>query len=166
MKTIIIDVRTPKEFNEVSYPGSINIPSANNDLSSYAEFKNDHIALVCFSGNRASQVQSMLIQEGYSNVTLMQNQMAHLTEGKGTMNHGWTVDRQFRLTLGIFIGLFFISSYIIESIYADGILWILFTGLIYSAISDNCYLKTFLASLPWNKQIEKNIIIQPKFEPA
>ncbi len=150
MKTVIIDVRTRKEFLEGSYPGAINLPSNEFDVFKFRQFKNDAIALVCFSGNRAEQVKSLLEQEGFDHVTLMQHQMVHIQEGSSMESSGWTVDRQFRLALGLLIGIFLAGYFIFNSPLSLVVLLVVFSGLIYSAVTDNCYLRMFIATLPWN----------------
>ncbi len=151
MDTVIIDVRTAKEFLEYSYPGAINIPSGNFDISHFDSFRDKHISLVCFSGNRANRVRTQLENAGFSNVSIMQNQMVHLIEGKRSERTGWTIDRQFRLALGLLIGLFLLGNYILNSPFSIALLIIVFSGLLYSALSDNCYLKELISILPWNK---------------
>lgn len=151
MKAVIIDVRSPKEFNEGSYPCAINIPSNSYQISDYLMYKDNAICLVCFSGNRAKEVKAKLDQEGFKHVAILENQMVHFSEGKKASETTWTVDRQFRLALGMLIGLFLLGNYILEMPGFVTILAVVFTGLIYSAITDNCYLKILISSLPWNK---------------
>lgn len=158
MKTVIIDVRTSKEFLEGSYPGALNLPSNNFDVSKFNPFRNDAIGLVCFSGNRAKQVKSLLEAEGFNNVTLMQHQMVHIMEGSGGDSAVWTVDRQFRLALGLLLGVFLVGHFIFNSPLSLIVLLIVFTGLIYSAITDNCYLRMFIALLPWNRNQAPEVI--------
>ena len=152
MKTVIVDVRTSKEFLEGSYPGAVNIPSNDFDVSHFEQFKNDAIGLVCFSGNRANKVKSFLEKEGFNNVSLMEHQLAHIIEDFRPEKFTWTVDRQFRLALGLLLGVFLIGNYIFNSPVSIVVLVVVFLGLIYSAFTDNCYLKSFIALLPWNKK--------------
>jgi rhodanese-related sulfurtransferase len=152
MNTVIVDVRSRKEFNEGSYPGALNIPAEQFDVSEFLPFKNDNIALVCFSGNRASKIKSNLEAEGFSHVSLLQNQIVNIEEGSLGSSSIWTVDRQFRLALGLLIGIFLIGNYIFNTPKTLIVLLIVFSGLIYSAITDNCYLKIFIVWLPWNRK--------------
>ena len=151
MRTIVIDVRTEKEFREGSYPGALNISSLNATEHQFTPFKDYHIALVCNSGIRAQKVQFMLIENGYQNVTLLNYQMNQLNEGLKKSSSIWSIDRQFRLVLGLFIGLFMVGYFLFNSPLAIGILFIVFAGLLYSATTDNCFLKIFIAQLPWNR---------------
>ncbi|MCT4624883.1 MAG: rhodanese-like domain-containing protein [Schleiferiaceae bacterium] len=151
MNTIIIDVRTEKEFSEGSYPGAINISSVNANEAQFAKYKLDHIALVCNSGNRAQKIKWMLAEHGYQNVSLLQHQLNQLNEEPKRTEAIWTIDRQFRMALALLIGLFMLGFFAFNSLVALGILIVVFSGLVYSAITDNCYLKMLIALMPWNK---------------
>ena len=67
-----------------------------------------------------------------------------------TSRLGWTIDRQFRMFLGLMlfvavIGMTLVSQWfiIIPSIFA--------TGLIVTSLINRCYLRMGIARLPWNK---------------
>lgn len=152
MKTVIIDVRTIKEFKEGSYPGAINLPSENFNVELFKQFKSQQIALLCSSGSRANKIKNQLILNGFTNVTVLQNQMIHIDEGTNTQQNIWTVDRQFRLAIGLFIGFFLIDEYLLKFDFGLILLSVVFTGLIYSVITDNCYLKSLITILPWNRK--------------
>jgi len=67
---IVVDVRTPEEFQDGAYPGAINIPLDEmqlriNELGS----KSREITLYCASGARSAYAQRVLMQIGYTNVT-------------------------------------------------------------------------------------------------
>lgn len=68
-KTIIVDVRTPEEWNEDGHANcSVNFPldDLSNHLDSLKKFQK--VVLVCRSGNRAEQAQNMLESEGIQNI--------------------------------------------------------------------------------------------------
>lgn len=67
MKTTIVDVRSPEEFNTGHVKGSINIP-LQTIPNRIADFKKmEHIILCCASGNRSGQATHFLKQNGISN---------------------------------------------------------------------------------------------------
>ena len=149
MNTIIVDVRTKKEFLEGSYPGAINLPSDQFNLEAFTSLEDSHIALVCNSGSRANSVLQRLKKAGFEKVSLMYVQLEHLKENSTIEVHTWTVDRQFRLALGFMIGLVLLGGP--TSLLSISLLVIMFSGLMYSAITDNCYLKVLISNMPWNK---------------
>lgn len=66
---IVVDVRTPQEFNMGAFPGAVNIPL--DELPNRAEelgSKDREITLYCASGARSSYGQRVLSQMGFSNV--------------------------------------------------------------------------------------------------
>lgn len=67
-KAFLVDVRTPEEFAEGSVKGAINIPLNEIGLR-LTEFKDkQQIVVFCRSGNRSSQAEAILKQNGFSNV--------------------------------------------------------------------------------------------------
>jgi phage shock protein E len=65
----IIDVRTPGEFVDESYPGAVNIP-LNVLPAKLGELgpKDKPIVLYCASGARSAQAARLLKQEGFADV--------------------------------------------------------------------------------------------------
>ena len=61
----IVDVRTPGEFKEKHFPGSINIPldQVSKRISEFRDFSKPLI-LYCKSGNRSGMAVAMLKQHG------------------------------------------------------------------------------------------------------
>ena len=68
---IVVDVRTPEEFEDGAYPGAINIPL--DELMVRFEELGDNasreIVVYCASGARSAYAQRMLMQVGYVHVT-------------------------------------------------------------------------------------------------
>lgn len=64
----LVDVRTPSEFSTGSVKGAVNIPldKVPSQLSKFEGKKN--IVVFCRSGNRSSQVKSILVRNGFQNV--------------------------------------------------------------------------------------------------
>jgi NADPH-dependent 2,4-dienoyl-CoA reductase/sulfur reductase-like enzyme/rhodanese-related sulfurtransferase len=68
---IVVDVRTPEEFEDGAYPGAINIPLDElmyrfEELGSNASRE---IVVYCASGARSAYAQRMLMQMGFANVS-------------------------------------------------------------------------------------------------
>jgi rhodanese-related sulfurtransferase len=70
---IILDVRTPEEFNRDHINESINIPVDEliNKISEIMPDKNKLIYVYCLSGSRSDFAVNMMKQLGYSNVFSM-----------------------------------------------------------------------------------------------
>ena len=67
---VLLDVRTPQEYQEGHIPGSKNIPlQAIDKVSSVAGNKDTVLFVYCHSGARSRQAVGMLQRMGYTNVT-------------------------------------------------------------------------------------------------
>ena len=64
----LVDVRTPKEFQEGSVPDAINIPlsTIEDNLTSFD--KNKTIVVFCRSGNRSGKAKKKLENNGFNKV--------------------------------------------------------------------------------------------------
>ena len=66
---VLLDVRTPQEYQEGHIPGSKNVPLQTIDkISSVADNKNIPLFVYCHSGGRSRQATAMLQHMGYANV--------------------------------------------------------------------------------------------------
>ena len=66
---LIVDVRTPQEFNSGNYKGSINIPLAELEKNLNLLGDKDRLIVVyCRSGNRSGQAKLILEKHGYKNI--------------------------------------------------------------------------------------------------
>ena len=65
----LVDVRTPAEFRDGSYPGAVNIPLGSLPARLHElEPKSAPIVLFCASGARSAQGARVLKQAGFSDV--------------------------------------------------------------------------------------------------
>ena len=66
---VLVDVRTPQEYQSGRIPGSKNIPLQSIDkIASVAENKDVPLYVYCQSGARSGQAVGMLQHMGYTNV--------------------------------------------------------------------------------------------------
>jgi rhodanese-related sulfurtransferase len=149
MRTVIVDVRTPQEFNKRALPGAVNIPSSNFELADYFPYQANQICLVCESGGRAKSVMDTLKSHGFDNVSVLDLHMADIWNNYDSKSE-WSIDRQFRLVLAIILGVFLVG-YLMNGKFFLILPVIIFSGLLFSAITDNCYLKEMIAKFPWNQ---------------
>jgi len=64
-KCVILDVRSPEEFEEEKVPGAINIPLDDLEKKMKTIKKDKEIILVCLSGLRAKKAAFILEPNGY-----------------------------------------------------------------------------------------------------
>ena len=67
---IILDVRTPEEFNDKHIPGAINVANETIGTGEIPELpdKEQLILVYCRSGNRSKQASEKLVELGYTNI--------------------------------------------------------------------------------------------------
>lgn len=156
-KAVLIDVREPAEFYEGHLPGAINLPSTQFKLEDYRAFAASPIYLICNSGRRAKDIAAKLPQQEFPRLFLVEQQMDTLNEAElfgeavAPVPAGWSIDRQFRMTLGLLL-LTFLLGYTFVSSWFIIIPLILCAGLIVTSIIDRCYLRMGIAMLPWNRK--------------
>ncbi len=67
---LIVDVRTPEEFQNGHFPGAVNIPvdQVENRLGEFGA-REKPVVVYCRSGNRSGRAQKLLISKGWVDVT-------------------------------------------------------------------------------------------------
>ncbi len=67
---VVLDVRTPEEYDEAHIPNAINVPNEEIGDAAIAELpdKEQLILVYCRSGNRSKQAAQKLAAQGYTNI--------------------------------------------------------------------------------------------------
>jgi rhodanese-related sulfurtransferase len=150
----ILDVRTPGEFEGVHIAGAYNVPldllrEHRDEIRNHLD---DHVVLVCRSGQRAAQAEQTLHDTGLTNVHILDGGMNSWEAGGFSVKRGsqrWDLERQVRLVAGSIVALS-----ILASIFVPGFTWVAFfigSGLVFAAVSNTCTMGTLLAKLPYNR---------------
>ena len=79
-EAIIIDVRTPAEYQEGHIPGVVNIPLDELERRAGEVPKDKKVVLICRTGNRSAQGTKLLRGKGFTNVY---NSTAGMSSWKG-----------------------------------------------------------------------------------
>lgn len=150
----IIDVRTPGEFETVHIAGAYNVPldllrEHRDEIRAHLD---EHVVLVCHSGQRAAQAEEALRAAGLANVHILDGGMSAWEASGFTVNRGanrWDLQRQVRFVAGTIVALS-----ILASIVVPGMKWLAFmmgAGLSITAITNTCLMGMMLAKLPYNR---------------
>jgi rhodanese-related sulfurtransferase len=154
--SLLLDVRTPAEFEEVHVEGAVLHPLTELNsatVEKLAEGKR-FCVVICRSGGRARQAAEKLAAHGLTNVQIMSGGMqAWETEGL-PVNRGRktiSLERQVRIAAG---SLVFIGSLLG---YAVSSSWLALTafvgaGLVFAGVTDTCGMAMVLARMPWNNR--------------
>lgn len=149
---VMVDVREPAEYADMHLYGAINIPSTSFTVDDFEPFRGRPIFLICNTGVRVARVMETLREAGFEDVRANSVQMQAYSEQTADnpgIEGSWTVDRQFRLVLGILLLTSLLGVLISEPLLL-GIAAIIATGLTVTALIDRCYFKMLIARMPWN----------------
>jgi len=152
---LVIDVRTPAEFNAVHVRGSqlhplnqLNCEAMCSELGAETP-----IYILCQSDKRATMAAEKLsdaghhasyVVEGGINAALSTD--VDIIRGKGVIS----IERQVRIAAGALVALGALASALIH----PGFIWLpvfVGCGLVFAGITDTCGMGMMLAKMPWNK---------------
>jgi len=101
-KMVLIDVRTPEEWRQTGVPvGAKRLDYRNRAgerqfveriVSMVGGDRNAPLAIICRSGNRSAQVQSLLTENGFTQVVNVQEGMLGNATGPGWLRRGLPVE--------------------------------------------------------------------------
>ncbi|WP_285731882.1 rhodanese-like domain-containing protein [Nocardiopsis sp. ATB16-24] len=152
--TLLVDVRTPAEYENSHIPGAVNLPLQQVDthLERIVADAGGRLVLVCQSGNRARQCQDRLAAAGLRETAVMNGGMnaweaqgAPLVRGR----QRWSLERQVRLVAG---GIVF-TSVLASLLWPPAVVvaGLIGAGLTFAAITDTCAMGMALSRLPYNQ---------------
>ncbi len=151
---LLLDVRTPAEFEESHIEGSILHPLSELRAETVAEHAQgkDACILVCGTGNRAGQAAKKLadcdlpalgILEG--GVRAWEAAGLPLTRGAKTMS----LERQVRIAAGAVVVVGAVLGFFVDSAWI-ALAGFVGAGLVFAGITDTCGMGMLIARMPWN----------------
>lgn len=148
---ILIDVRTPAEFEEVHVPQAKNLPL--DKLDPAALDHSQPLVVICRSGGRGQKACETLRAAGFAatNVeggTLAWEQAGYpVVRGRKTMS----LERQVRILAG---GIAFVGAVLALTVdgWFAGIPAFIGAGLVFAGVTDTCGMGMVLARMPWNRR--------------
>jgi len=152
---VLIDVRTPGEYQSVHVESAINIPL--NELSK-AKLKEvlsevpSEVYVICQSGGRSKQAAEKLSAEGIKVVDVVGGTNACLgaglpvVRGKG----GISIERQVRIAAGLLVLVGALLGTFVHP-WFFGLCAFIGAGLTFAGVTDWCGMAYFLAAMPWNR---------------
>lgn len=150
----LIDVRTPAEFENLHIDGAYNVPldllrEHRNEIAGHLD---QHVVLVCRSGQRAAHADEALRGAGLSNVRILEGGITGWEARGFTLNRGaqrWDLERQVRFVAGLIVAVS-----VLLSVFVAGFEWLAFAigaGLTVAALTNTCAMGMLLARLPYNR---------------
>ncbi len=153
--TLVLDVRSPGEFETAHIDGAVNIPVDRLDphLREIVAAAGGTMVLVCQSGGRAEQAATKLTREGRQDLVLLAGGMNAWEAAGAPVQRGevqrWALERQVRLVAGSIV---FVA--VVASLWVPGLQWLAAAigfGLVFAAVSNTCMMGMLLSKLPYNR---------------
>jgi rhodanese-related sulfurtransferase len=152
---LLVDVRTPGEYETAHIAGSINLPLDQVDahLRRIVNDAGGRLVLVCQSGNRAAQAQQKLTAAGLTDVVVLTGGVNAWASAGGPVERSgkprWALERQVRLVAGGIVATAIVASIWVPALrYVAGFVG---AGLVVAALTDSCLMGMLLAKLPYNR---------------
>ena len=153
---VLIDVRTPKEFEEIHIPEARNIPLA--DLHKFVEelkglSQERPLVLICRTQNRVKIAYEYLINNGIGNCRILEGGLTDwVKSGKPVIRgrKGISLEGQVRaiagslVVLGVGLGVSVNAWFLLIPIMVG-------LGLVHAGLTDSCLMGMLLSKLPMNK---------------
>ncbi|MFN8389400.1 MAG: rhodanese-like domain-containing protein [Bdellovibrionota bacterium] len=155
---LLLDVRTPAEFEEFHLTGATNIPldrfSADAVLHQNNGAQNKPVYLLCRSGARAAKAATLLEHAGWRSVFCVDGgSVACRDAGLPVETSGrkpvMSLERQVRIAAGSLVLLGVLGSLLVSPV-CIGLSAFVGAGLVFAGITDWCGMGLLLARMPWN----------------
>jgi rhodanese-related sulfurtransferase len=153
---LLIDVRTPAEFQELHAAPATSIPLDQLDPSAAAALRaapDQPLYVICRSGSRGRQGCEKLVAAGVTNVinveggTLAWEQAGlPVVRGKATIS----LERQVRIAAGSLVLLGVILAVALHPAFI-ALSGFVGAGLVFAGVTDTCGMGLLLAKMPWNQ---------------
>lgn len=153
--TLVLDVRSPGEFETAHIDGAVNIPVDRLDphLREIVSNAGGTMVLVCQSGGRAEQAATKLSREGKQDLVLLEGGMNAWLQSGAPVRRGevqrWGLERQVRLVAGSMV-----LVAVVASVLVPWLKWVgagVGGGLVFAAITNTCMMGNLLSKLPYNR---------------
>lgn len=153
--TLLVDVRTPGEFQSASIDGAVNLPLSQVDahLRRIVRDAGGRMVLICQSGARAGQAATTLAEAGLSDVVVLDGGMNSWVAAGAPVRRAedakWALERQVRLVAGGIVASSILGSMRFPRLrfLAGGV----GAGLVFAALTNSCAMGSMLMRLPYNQ---------------
>lgn len=153
----LIDVRTPREFQEIRVEYACNLPLDAIDPAE-AMMSRKHpdagpLYIICRSGGRGRQACQKFITAGFPAVVNVEGGTLAWAEAGLPVVRGKkavSLERQVRIAAGLLVVLGTLLGWLGHPAFL-GLSAFVGAGLIYAGVTDRCGMGLLLARMPWNR---------------
>ncbi|MEO1496247.1 MAG: rhodanese-like domain-containing protein [Planctomycetota bacterium] len=149
---VLIDVRTPAEYQTLHVRGAKNVPLDRLDAAAYADHTGP-LYVICQKGGRGHQACELLVAAGVAapvNVTggTIACEAAGLAVGRGRQT--MSLERQVRIAAGSLVVVGVLLGALAHPAWL-GLAGFVGAGLVFAGVTDTCGMGLLLARMPWNQ---------------
>lgn len=164
---LIIDVRSPAEFEEVHAEGAVNIPldkfNAEQVIAKHGLTDSNPVYMICKMGGRSQKACDALAKAGLTSaVNVTGGTDAWVAAGLPSVTgekQKFSIQRQVQITAGSIALVGALLSFM-NPLFAI-LPTFIGAGLVFSGLTNTCGMGKMLAMMPWNQEPKKK-----KSEPA
>lgn len=154
--TLLLDVRTPAEYEAAHVPGSVLHPLQSLDPAAIFRLAAGHdtCVLICGSGQRARLAAEKLSSSGLPTLSVLDGGLTAWEAAGLPLQRGHrrviSLERQVRIAAGTLVFTGALLTWLVNP-------WFLLlpafvgAGLIFAGVTDFCGMALLLARLPWNQ---------------
>lgn len=148
---VLIDVRSPKEFQSKKISNSVNIPLGRLEEDGPSLKGQDNLVLVCATGNRASKAYQILQDMGVEACVLEGGLKAWEGGLEVSEPVGLSLERQVRIVAGTLAAAGGFMAILVHPYWA-ALSAFVGCGLVFAGVTDTCGMAMILAKLPYNNR--------------
>ncbi|HSI09143.1 MAG: rhodanese-like domain-containing protein [Rariglobus sp.] len=156
---LVIDVRTPIEYDEVHASAAVNIPLDRVSKESLAAAGRTEcgrpVYLLCRSGQRATKAAEKLLACGYAQPVVVTGGTLAWIEAGLPVTRGESkvisLERQVRIAAGTFVFTGALLAWFVH----PNFMWLsgfVGAGLVFAGVTDFCGMGLVIARMPWNRR--------------
>lgn len=156
---ILLDVRTPAEFDEVHVPQArlepLDLFQSGGSIAALGLPQDQPIYLLCQSGTRAGNAAAKLQQAGYAQAVVVEGGTLGWIKAALPVTRGESkvigLERQVRIAAGSLVLTGVLLAWFVHP-YFIALSGFVGAGLIFAGITDWCGMGLLLAKAPWNQR--------------
>ncbi len=154
LDALLLDVRTPVEYEEAHIAGSVLQPLTDLDTDKVRDLADGHSScvVICRSGNRAKQAAEKLLAAGIAPVQVLDGVVMAWESAGLPLNRGKaavSLERQVRIAAGALVFAGALLGYFVNPAWI-ALSGFVGAGLVFAGITDTCGMGMILARMPWN----------------
>ena len=151
---ILIDIRSPQEFQSENINQSVNLPLEQLYLIEVFEVQNRQLIFYCFSGVRTINNTEQFSRLKNNDIYILEGGISNWKETGRTVNKQTAESISIFRQVQIIAGLLIVAGWLLGTFVASGfylLSGLVGAGLLFAGLSGFCGLAVLLMKMPWNK---------------